>query len=304
MADRRLDLGAVEPRRAVDSAVADEDDVVVVREPARPGEFHVGDAGAAFEAEDRLRRVVRPCTDASHRQGDQPRLRVGPVLGHDECPAVGSVAAVLGRVVAALQRQVAGLRTCGHGDGRRRARIGGRPARRRRAAISASATIRPGVKARPGAPIGLLPSLPVVPVLGVSMRVIACPFLLRVGLERGPERTLTSRSLGRCRLSQSLATALSSARVCVRVMEGVQRESPGNRNAEKAVVALVDDINTDVVRTRVPEEGDLEAVLLTVGEFFEAAVRHGEFLSVMGLAIHSPIMRPQAHQSRPGEPHS
>ena len=116
VADRRLDLGAVEPRRAVDPAVTDEDDVVVVREPARPGEFHVGDAGAAFEAEDRLRRVVRPCTDASHRQGDQPRLRVGPVLGHDERPAVGAVVAVLGRVVAALQRQVAGLRTCWHGD--------------------------------------------------------------------------------------------------------------------------------------------------------------------------------------------
>ena len=94
------------------------------------------------------------------------------------------------------------------------------------------------------------------------------------------------------------------ARVCVRVVEGVQREPAGNRNAEEAVVALVDDVDADVVRAGVPEEGDLEAVLLAVGEFFEAAVRHGEFLSVMALGIHSPIMRPQARRSRPGEPHS
>src|SRR3954452_8502264 len=118
------------------------------------------------------------------------------------------------------------------------------------------------------------------------------------------EQAPASRSLGRYRLSESAAAALSSARVCVGVVEGVQRGPPGNRNAEEAVVALVADVNADVVRTRVPEESDLEAVLLTVGELFEAAVRHGEFLSALGLAIHSPIMRPSVHRSRPGEPHS
>ena len=54
MLERRLDLGAVELDGAVDAAVADEDDVVVVGEPARLGELHVGDAGTALEAEDRL----------------------------------------------------------------------------------------------------------------------------------------------------------------------------------------------------------------------------------------------------------
>ena len=40
--------------------------------------------------------------------------RVGPVLGHDERSAVGGVAAVLGRVLAGLEDQVAGLRARGH----------------------------------------------------------------------------------------------------------------------------------------------------------------------------------------------
>ena len=51
---RRLDLGAVEHRRAVDAAVADEHDVAVAGEAARVREVHVGEAGAALEAEDRL----------------------------------------------------------------------------------------------------------------------------------------------------------------------------------------------------------------------------------------------------------
>src|SRR3954452_12222450 len=116
------------------------------------------------------------------------------------------------------------------------------------------------------------------------------------------EQAPASRSLRRYRLSESAAAALSSARVCVGVVEGVQRGPPGNRNAEEAVVALVADVNADVVRTRVPEESDLEAVLLTVGELFEAAARHGEFLSVMGHPVHSPIMRPWALDRARGNP--
>ena len=59
MLERRHDLRAVEPDGAVDAAVADEDDVVVVGEPARVRELHVRDAGAALEAEDRLGRALR-----------------------------------------------------------------------------------------------------------------------------------------------------------------------------------------------------------------------------------------------------
>ena len=53
------DLGAVEPDGAVDAAVADEDDVVAVGDPARLAEVHVADPGAAFEAEDRYARTGR-----------------------------------------------------------------------------------------------------------------------------------------------------------------------------------------------------------------------------------------------------
>ena len=56
MAQRRLDLGAVEPDGAVDAAVADEHDVAVPGEPAGVLELHVRLAGAALEAEDRLGR--------------------------------------------------------------------------------------------------------------------------------------------------------------------------------------------------------------------------------------------------------
>src|SRR4051794_40550210 len=109
-------------------------------------------------------------------------------------------------------------------------------------------------------------------------------------------------SFGRCRLSEPVATALGSASVCVGVVERFEREQAGDRDAEEAVVSLVDGVNADVVRTRVPEESDHEAVLLTVGEFFEAAVRHGEFLSVMGHPVHSPIMRPWAIDRARGNP--
>ena len=70
---RGRNLGAVEPDRAVDSAIADEDDVAVVREPARPFELHVGSAGATLEPKEWLRGVVREGADAGHRQRDQPR---------------------------------------------------------------------------------------------------------------------------------------------------------------------------------------------------------------------------------------
>ena len=57
-----------------------------------------------------VRRVRRAGPDAGDRQRDQPRARVGAVLGHDERAAVGGVAARLGGVVARVQVEVAGLR--------------------------------------------------------------------------------------------------------------------------------------------------------------------------------------------------
>ena len=71
---RRGDLGAVEPCRAVDAAVADEHDVVVGREAARVREVHVRDAGAALEAEDRCAGMRRARVDPGHRKRDQARV--------------------------------------------------------------------------------------------------------------------------------------------------------------------------------------------------------------------------------------
>ena len=113
---RRRDLGAVEPDGAVDAAVADEHDVVVLGEPARHRELHVGAAGTALEAEDRRARMSRARLDAGDRQRDQPRTGPGPVLGDDERAAVGGVAALLRAVVARMQGQLAGLRPGGDGD--------------------------------------------------------------------------------------------------------------------------------------------------------------------------------------------
>ena len=73
--------------------------------PGPPWSRKIGSAGSSDSG-----------ADALHRQGDEPRLRVGPVLGHDERPAVGRVAAVLGSVGARLQRQIACLRAGRHGD--------------------------------------------------------------------------------------------------------------------------------------------------------------------------------------------
>ncbi len=114
---RRLDLGAVELDGPVDTAVAHEDDVVLIGKPARLGELHVGDAGTTFEPEDGLARVSGTSADARDRQCDQPCVRVGAVLGHDQRSAVGVVRALVGLVGAWMKDQVTGVCTCGHGDG-------------------------------------------------------------------------------------------------------------------------------------------------------------------------------------------
>ena len=90
-------------------------------ETARVREDHVGDAGAALQAEDRGARVGRMGTDHGDRQRDQPRVRVGAVLGHHERSAVGGVGALFGGVGTVLERQLACTRAGRHGDGRRTA---------------------------------------------------------------------------------------------------------------------------------------------------------------------------------------
>ena len=107
---RRRHLGTVEHRRAVDAAVADEDDVVVLVEPARGGEVDVAAPGSALEAEDRRARVSGARRDPRDGQRDQPRARIVAVLGDHERPAVGGDAALLGLVVARLEGQLAGVR--------------------------------------------------------------------------------------------------------------------------------------------------------------------------------------------------
>ena len=113
---RRVDLGAVEPDGAVDAAIADEDHVAVGGVAARPRERHVRDARTALEAEHRLLRVRGERADPGHRQRDQARLRIGRVLGDDECAAVGVEPAVVGGVGARLEDEVAGLRPLGDRD--------------------------------------------------------------------------------------------------------------------------------------------------------------------------------------------
>ena len=68
-----------------------------------------------------------------------------PVLGHDQRAAVGGVAAVLGRVLARLERQLAGMRPGGHGDAIVAGREAGDSARPSTAsATRTKATIRAG----------------------------------------------------------------------------------------------------------------------------------------------------------------
>src|SRR3954451_16983934 len=65
-------------------------------------------------------------------------------------------------------------------------------------------------------------------------------------------------------------------RLCVGigVMERVKCQAAGDREAEAAVVELVEDLDGNFVRVRIPEERDLEASLVAVREFFELWVRH------------------------------
>ena len=112
----RLDLRAVEHRRPVGAAIADEDDVSIGGEPARRREAHVGLAGTALEPEDRRSRARGAGVYARHGQCDQPRPWIETVLGHDERSAVGGVGAVFGVVGTALEGKVAGLRPRGDGD--------------------------------------------------------------------------------------------------------------------------------------------------------------------------------------------
>ena len=91
MLARRRHLGTVELRRAVDAAVADEHDVVLVREPARVRELHVRDAGTAFEAEDRdapASPSARGSASPAARSGASPRSC--RFSRHDERAAVGA----------------------------------------------------------------------------------------------------------------------------------------------------------------------------------------------------------------------
>ena len=146
---RRLDLGAVEPDGAVDAAVADEHDVVVVGEPARLRELHVRDAGAALEAEDRLGRVR-----ASGRGCGSPAARSAATAGRRgsrarrasrsrrrSCRPRWRTSHVVEDQVAGLARP-AGTETRPSSGAKRRY---ARP--RRPAAMRARATIRAGVKA-------------------------------------------------------------------------------------------------------------------------------------------------------------
>ena len=56
--------------------------------------------------------------DADDRQRDQPGAALGPILGDDESPAVGGVAALLGAVVTRMQDQLPRLRPRGDRDRR------------------------------------------------------------------------------------------------------------------------------------------------------------------------------------------
>src|SRR5215207_332732 len=82
-------------------------------------------------------------------------------------------------------------------------------------------------------------------------------------------------------------------------MEGVERAGAGDRQPEAAAVAVVDQFDRDFVRPSVPEEGDLEAVLLAVRELFQAGV-HGEFLPGRWPAFHGPDHASQAMPLAPG----
>src|SRR3954451_6627975 len=56
-------------------------------------------------------------TNPRHRKRDQTRVRIMAVLGDGEGPALRGGGAVLSRVLAALERQLARVRAGRHGDG-------------------------------------------------------------------------------------------------------------------------------------------------------------------------------------------
>ena len=148
--ERRLDLGAVEPRRAVDAAVADEDDVAVVRRsgspsancmfvtPGPPSRRKIGSPGCAERARMRVTgsAISRDCGSARFS-------------GTTSVPQSAAVAAVLGRrscsraASSAPAFAPAGTETGSEPDAKRRYTS---PAIAR--AMSAIATTRAGVKTR------------------------------------------------------------------------------------------------------------------------------------------------------------
>ena len=108
-----VNLGAVEHGRSIDAPVTDQDDVMVSCEAARRRELHVRGAGTALQTENRLGRVGGCGSNANDGQRDQSRVRVRPILGHDQRAAVGAGAPLLGRIGAGRELQLAGMRSGG-----------------------------------------------------------------------------------------------------------------------------------------------------------------------------------------------
>ena len=94
MLERRLDLRAVEPDRAVDAPVADEDTSWLAANRLAFGNFMFVKPGPPSRRKIGVPGCCRARTDPRHGERDQPRLRVCPVLGDDERSAVGRVAAL------------------------------------------------------------------------------------------------------------------------------------------------------------------------------------------------------------------
>jgi hypothetical protein len=107
-------LGTVKPHGPVNAAVADEHHIVRIRVAVHLVKGHIRGTGAALEKEDRLSRMTGFGEDSSYRQSDQARLRVNPPFRDDEGAALGGIVAVLGRVLARFQDQIAGLRAFRH----------------------------------------------------------------------------------------------------------------------------------------------------------------------------------------------
>ena len=139
MLPRRDHLGAVEPRRSVDAAVADEHDVVASGEAACVREVHVRDAGAALEPEDRR----TPGWDV------RARMRVTGSAIRRECGScrfsrTTSVPQSAGSFpyVQCFEGQLTRVRARRHRDARRnRRRSGGRRGRARRVRSARDAAV-------------------------------------------------------------------------------------------------------------------------------------------------------------------